>query len=148
MRFLFVFGSVLIAMPLCAQTATTTTTSTTTTTAPAGLLGVPMTIPPGILSRPYFASLTADEKVELQNSYAKAMTDNPDLQTEALSVMGKGMMAQSQDASDEDRQAARAAAKSFIDKLRTAMTKADPAVEPIIAKVQAAAKSSLGQMPQ
>jgi hypothetical protein len=84
------------------------------------------------------ATLTPQEKDELNTARTKAMTQNPDLQTEEMDLMQKVMMAQQGgDLSDADKQTLRDAMRAHGDKVKAAMIKADPAVEAIIKKVEA-----------
>jgi hypothetical protein len=81
--------------------------------------------------------LTPAEKTQLSAAREKALTDNPNLQTEAMDLMQKGMALQGGTATDADKESFRAAATAYGAKVRAAMVKADPTVEPILAKVEA-----------
>jgi len=122
----------LIVLPLAAQTTTTTTSTTsttsTTTASPA---------PANPMLQQALATLTPDEKNELLDARTKALADNPGLETEGMGLMEKGMMLQSGTASAEDRKAFEAAARDYKDRMQAAMIKADPAVQHILAKLEA-----------
>jgi hypothetical protein len=126
---------VFAGLPLCAQTSSTTTTtsdSTTTTAAPPA--------PPSSNSMmdQVTATLTPAEKTQLSNVRIKTMQDNPDLQKEELALMQKGMAMQSGgEITDADKMAFHDEIKSHADKVRAAMIKEDPTVEPIMLKVEA-----------
>ncbi len=63
------------------------------------------------------AKLTPEERTELKTAHETALKDNPDLATEEKSL--------------RDEQ------KAFMQKMHDAMVKADPNVEPILAKMEA-----------
>jgi hypothetical protein len=82
------------------------------------------------------ATLTPAEKTELQTARTKAMAADPTLQTEEMDLMQKVMAMQSGDSADVDRQALGDEMRSHGEKVKAAMIKADPGVQPIIAKVE------------
>ncbi len=129
----------LIAGPLLAQTSTTTTSTSTTTTTPSASAPPAGRTPDlgnyAAALQQATSTLTPAEKTELTTAREKAMTD-PSLQAEEMDLMQKIMAMQSGD-STVDRQALGQEMRAHGDKVRTAMIKADPGVEPIIAKVEA-----------
>ncbi len=140
MKPLFATALALVALPLFAQTTTTTTGTTTTTTTP------PPAAPPAggggggggyaSIMQQATATLTSDEKTELQTAREKAMAANPALQTEEMDLMQKVMAMQGGQGTDEDRQALGQEMRAHGDKVRNAMIQVDPGVKPIIAKVE------------
>ena len=78
--------------------------------------------------------LTPAEQEEYASARAKALAANPDLKTEGQNLMqqGKEVMANGTMA---DKQAFMEKMNSHRQKLREAMLKVDPAVEPIFAKI-------------
>ncbi len=84
------------------------------------------------------SSLTPAERDQLSAARTKAIADNPELQTKGMDLMQKGMALQSGTATDADKEAFRTAAMSYGQDLRAAMVKADPTIEPVLAKIQAA----------
>ena len=138
----------LAALPLVAQTSTTSTsTSSTTTTAPAVPPSAAATAPsaPGggegggyaAVMQQATATLTPEEKTELQSARTKAIAADPTLQTEEMDLMQKVMAMQSGDSAGVDRQELGDEMRSHGEKVKAAMIKADPGVQPIIAKVEA-----------
>jgi hypothetical protein len=123
------------ATQLTAQTSTSTST-TTTTTSPAPAPVATPSAPSPMMER-MLSTLTPDEKNQIINARTKAMADNPGLQTDQMSLMEKGMMLQSDSATPEDKAAFRTAVKDYSEKLRAAMLKADPTIEPILNKLEA-----------
>jgi hypothetical protein len=133
----FVFAT--LSLPVLAQTDSTTTTTATSTTTTA-----PSTPPPpapganaSAMMDQVTSVLTPAEKSQLMTVRIKAMTDNPDLQTEEMGLMQKGMAMQGGTATDADRMAFRDAIKQHADKVRAAMVKTDPTIEPVLEKVDA-----------
>ncbi len=83
------------------------------------------------------STLTPAEKTQLMDVRMKAMAANPDLQSEEMGLMQKGMALQSGGATDADKAAFRDAIKQHADKVRAAMVKVDPTIEPVLAKIEA-----------
>ena len=81
--------------------------------------------------------LTPAEKTQLTDVRTKAMAANPDLQAEQTELMQKVVALQSGSATDADRTALHAEAMQFQQKVRAAMVKVDPTVEPILEKIEA-----------
>ena len=81
--------------------------------------------------------LTPAEKDQLTSVRLKAMAANPDLQAEQMELMQKGMALQSGTATDADKAAFGAQAKEFGQKVRAAMVKTDPTIEPVLEKIEA-----------
>jgi hypothetical protein len=146
MKFLLPAAIVCCSLPLFAQTAIaqtgdTTSSSTTTTTAPAPAPAAAAAAPSSgnpMMDR-VLSSLTPEEKNQIIAARTKAMTDNPDLQTAEMSLMEKGLMLRSDSATEADKQAFRAAIKDHVEKVRAAMLKADPTIQPILTKLEAEA---------
>jgi hypothetical protein len=134
------------SLPLLAQTAATTSTSTSTTTTttpePAPVTAPPVTNP---MMQRMLSSLTPDEQNQIIAARTKAMADNPGLETDEMSLMEKGMMLHSDSATEEDKQAFRAELKDHVQKVRDAMLKADPSIQPILAKLEAATAAMQAQ---
>jgi hypothetical protein len=125
----------LAGLPLLAQTSTTTTSSTSsTTTTPSQVQAPPSQ---SAMMAEVMSTLTPTEKNQLMTARQKALTDNPELQTKGMDLMQKGMALQSGTATDADKQAFRTEATAYGAEVRTAMVKADPAVGPILQKVEA-----------
>jgi len=82
------------------------------------------------------STLTPEEKTELQTARQKAMAANPDLQAEEMGLMQKVLAMQSGSANDDDRHALGDEMRAHGDKVRAAMIKEDPNVQPIIVKVE------------
>jgi hypothetical protein len=134
MKSLLASTLVLIGLPLCAQTDTTPPSST----APAADAPAPAPAPsPGSMMSQVTATLTPEEKTQLMNTRMKTMQDNPDLQKEEMDLMQKGMAMQGTEMTDADKMAFRDEIKAHADKVRAAMIKEDPTIEPIILKVEA-----------
>jgi hypothetical protein len=139
MKALLLSALTLAGLPLLAQTSTTSsTTSTSTTTAPASQ-AAPAEHSPQAMMAQVMSVLSPAEKDQLMSARTKAMTDNPKLQTEEMDLMQKGMALQSGSATPADQEAFRTSIKSHADKVRAAMIKADPTIEPILQKVEAQA---------
>ena len=81
--------------------------------------------------------LTPAEKTQLTDVRTKAMAANPDLQTQQMDLMQKVAAMQEGSATDADKTALRGEAMQFQQKVRAAMVKIDPTVEPVLEKVEA-----------
>jgi hypothetical protein len=79
--------------------------------------------------------LTPAEQIQYANARAKALADNPDLKAEGEKVAQEGGRAMSADATAADKQAFIEKMNSHRQKLRQAMLKEDPTLEPIFAKI-------------
>jgi hypothetical protein len=136
MKALLLSALTLAGLPLLAQTSTTT--STTTTTAPSAQ--APATSPsPNSMMAQVMSVLSPAEKDQLMAARQKAMTNNPNLQTEEMDLMQKGMALQAGTATDADKDAFRTEIKAHADKVRAAMVAADPTITPVLQKVEAEA---------
>ena len=132
MKSLLAAALVLLSLPLLAQTGSDTP---------------PPSPPPGsgggdgggyaAMMQEATSTLTAQEKTELQAARQKAMADNPNLQAEEMDLMQKVLAMQGGGATDDDRHALGDEMRAHGDKVRAAMIKEDPNVEPIIVKVEA-----------
>ena len=141
MKALLLTALTLVGLPLLAQTSSTTsTTSTTTTSTTAPTAPTPPPAPPQSqqqMMEQVMSTLTPAERDQLMAARQKAITDNPNLQTEGMDLMQKGMALQAGTATDADKAAFRTAAMAYGEEVRAAMIKADPAVAPLLAKVEA-----------
>ena len=135
MKALLLSAFTLATLPLLAQTSTTTSSTTTTTGTPPPAAAAPPS--QGAMLAQVMSVLTPAEQTQLMSARQKAMADNPDLQTEGMSLMQKGMALQAGTATDADRQGFRTAAMAYGEKVRAAMVKADPTVSPLLQKVEA-----------
>jgi Spy/CpxP family protein refolding chaperone len=138
MKALLLTALTLVGLPLLAQTSSTTSTSSTTTTSTTAPTAP--TAPPQSqqqMMEQVMSTLTPAERDELMAARQKAITDNPNLQTEGSNLALKGMALQSGTATDADKQAFRTAIMAYGEEVRSAMIKADPAVAPLLAKVEA-----------
>ncbi len=101
--------------------------------------GAPSAPPPNAsaMADQVTSTLTPAEKTQLMDVRMKAMAANPDLQSEEMGLMQKGMALQSGGATDADKAAFRDAIKQHADKVRAAMVKVDPTIEPVLAKIEA-----------
>jgi len=81
------------------------------------------------------AFLTPAEQIQYAKARAKALADNPDLKVEGETVAKEGGQAMSAGATAADRQAFIEKMNSHRQKLRQAMLKEDPTLEPIFTKI-------------
>jgi hypothetical protein len=135
MKALLLVAISLTGLPLLAQTPTPTPPAP-----PAAPTAPPAAQPPAggeAMMSQLMSSLTPAEQTQLKAAQQKAILDNPNLQTEAMDLMQKNMALQSGTASDADRQAFRTQALAYAAKVRAAMVKADPTIEPVLRKVEA-----------
>jgi hypothetical protein len=140
MKALPLFAWIVLGLaPVSAQTSSSTTSTTTTTTTAPTPIPAPVTTPsaPNPLMERMLSSLTPAEKDQIIAARTKAMADNPGLQTEEMGLMEKGMMLQSDSTTPEDREEFRSAMKDHVQKVRAAMLKADPTIQPILTKLEA-----------
>ena len=79
--------------------------------------------------------LTPVEQIVYAKARAKALADNPELKAEGETVAQEGVQAMSADASAADKQAFIEKMNSHRQKLRQAMLKEDPTLEPIFEKI-------------
>ena len=79
--------------------------------------------------------LTPAQQLQYAEARAKALADNPDLKAEGESVAKEGIVAMSSGASAADKQAFIEKMNSHRQKLREAMLKEDPTLEPIFAEI-------------
>ena len=129
MKPFLVVALVLLSLPLLAQTDSSTP---------------PPATPPGsgggagyaAIIQEATSTLTPQEKTELQVARQKAMANNPDLQAEEMDLMQKVIAMQGGSATDDDRHALGDEMRAHGDKVRAAMIKEDPNVQPIIVKVE------------
>ncbi len=133
MKSLFASTLVLIALPLCAQTAATPTPPPADASAPAAGAQA------AAMSSPVLQTLTPDEKTKLMTLHGQVLDQNPDLKKEELDLMQRGMAMQAGGSTDADRQAFMTEARAHADKIRAAMLKTDPSVQTIFAKITAEA---------
>jgi hypothetical protein len=138
MKALLLTALTLAGLPLLAQTSTTSST-TTTTTAPTTAPSAQTPPSPGSMMSQVMSVLSPAEKDQLMAARQKAMTDNPNLQTEEMDLMQKGMSLQAGTATDADKDAFRTEIKAHADKVRAAMIAADPTITPVLQKVEAEA---------
>jgi hypothetical protein len=130
MKLLLATTLALITLPALAQTPPPPADSTSS--APA--------VPPpsaSSMANQITSTLTPAEKTQLMDVRMKTMAANPDLQTEEMGLMQKGMALQSGGATDADKMAFRGEVKAHADKVRAAMVKLDPTIEPVLAKIEA-----------
>jgi hypothetical protein len=138
MKSLLASTLVLLALPLCAQTGTTTPPADTAA-APASAPATPPPHPatPSAMMDQVMATLTPGEKTHLMDTRTKTMQNHPELQKEELDLIQKSMSMQGTELTDADKMAFRDEVRTHADKVRAAMIKDDPSVEPIIQKVEA-----------
>jgi hypothetical protein len=124
---------VLIAVPVLAQTPAAPADS-----APPAQPGG-ATPPPGAsaMGDKLTSTLTPEEKQQLLDDKTKVMAANPDLQSEQMDLMQQGMALQDGSATEEDKQALKEQFKTYVAKVRAAMIKLDPSIEPVLKKVEA-----------
>ena len=79
--------------------------------------------------------LTPAEQIQYANARAKALSDNPDLKAEGEKVAQEGVGAMTADATAAEKQAFIEKMNSHRQKLRQAMLKEDPTLEPIFTKI-------------
>ena len=79
--------------------------------------------------------LTPAQQLQYATARAKALTDNPELETEGENVAKQGINALTADATAEEKQAFMEKMNSHRQKLRQAMLKEDPKLEPIFAEI-------------
>jgi len=89
-------------------------------------------LPPG---NAMLSFLSPAEQIQYAKARAKALADNPDLKSEGEKVAQEGGQAMSAGATAADRQAFIEKMNSHRQKLRQAMLKEDPTLEPIFAKI-------------
>ena len=120
------------ALPVLAQT---TTTAPSSTTAPSTKAPAQQPSPNSMMAQ-VMSVLTPAEQDQLKTARTKAMTDNPKLQTEEMSLMEKAMSMQAGTATDADKAAFTNAIQEHGTKVRAAMLKADPTIQPLLKKVE------------
>jgi len=81
------------------------------------------------------AFLTPGEQVQYAEARAKALADNPDLKAEGEAVARQGANVMQADATASDKQAFIEQMRLHREKLRQAMLKEDPTLEPVFAKI-------------
>ena len=79
--------------------------------------------------------LTPAEQIQYANARSKALADNSNLKVEGEKVAQEGASAMSVSATAADRQAFIEKMNSHRQKLRAAMLKEDPTLEPIFTKI-------------
>lgn len=133
MKALLLSALTLAGLPLLAQTSTTTT-STTTSTTPSAAQPSAQSAMAQVMS-----VLSPAEQTQLGAARQKAMVDNPNLQTEGITLMQKRMALESGTATDADKVAFQKQAQAYSNEVHTAMVKADPTIEPVLQKLEAQA---------
>lgn len=133
MKALLLSALTLAGLPLLAQTSTTTT-STTTSTAPSAAQPSAQSAMAQVMS-----VLSPAEQTQLGTARQKAMTDNPNLQTEGITLMQKRMALESGTATAADKLAFQKEAQTYSTEVHAAMLKADPTIEPVLQKLEAQA---------
>ena len=98
------------------------------------------------MASPVLGTLTPEEKSKLLTVHDQVLTQNPDLKREEMDLMQKGMSLQTGSV-DVDRQAFMAEMRAHADKVRNAMIKTDPAIQPIFDKINAQAEKLKAQSP-
>lgn len=139
MKIFLISALALAGLPLLAQTSTTTTSTTTSATTP------PAAPTAQSMRDQVMSVLSPTEQAQLAAAHQKALTDNPKLQTEQMELMQKGMALETGTATDADKAAFRTQAQAYSAKVRLAIVKADPSVEPLLQKVEAAAAKMQAQ---
>jgi hypothetical protein len=135
MKLLPAFALTLITLPILAQTPAAPPDAAP----PAASPSAPAAPPPNASSMAdqVTSVLTPAEKTQLTDVRTKAMAANPDLQAQQMDLMQKVAALQGGTATDADKTALRGEAMQFQQKVRAAMVKIDPTVEPVLEKVEA-----------
>jgi Spy/CpxP family protein refolding chaperone len=125
-----------VALATAGVSAAFAQTTTTTPAAPAPTCSAGMHHHHGSI-------LTEDEKAQLKKDHDAVLASDPSLKTEEdnLKQQHETLKSEGTSATDSDRAALFTQFRDFHQKMRDAMVKLDPSVEPILNKLEAARKS-------